>query len=658
MPTASQCPDPVRWGDLLDSRLPEPAASALSSHLEGCVRCQGTLERLTAGESSWAEAARAYEERPRATLRQAMERLKAGGESGMDTAGPTTVRTTPLPFLQPSADPEHLGRLGPYEVLGVIGHGGMGVVLKAFDPALRRTVAIKALGPQWATHAQARERFGREARAAAQVRHENVVAIHAVDEADGLPYLVMEYVPGVSLQQRLDRDGRLGVEEVLRVGAQAAAGLAAAHAQGLVHRDVKPANILLDPAGKVRLTDFGLARAVDDSSLTQTGVIAGTPQYMAPEQARGAPLDHRADLFSLGSVLYAMCAGRAPFRGPSTVAVLKRVCEETPRDVREHNRAVPDWLAEIIARLHAKRPRDRFRSADEVARLLGQHLRHLRAPDRFEKPDPTGRPRTTAARGRRALLLLVAGVAIPALLIWGAVSLLAPGRDTNPPDPQSQESPGRAGPRPPAPLPSAEGDVFFQKTFAELDGGNVFTRRAALERLATMRPNDQRARVARKLVELSRKGTEPGLRAPAITALGIWGGEDEVPALLAVLAEPDDVWARKAVLKVIGRFKDPATLPALMRCFRDSPTRADAGQALREMGPLAEPAVLDVVNEPAHVHVVFLKRDAIDLLADVGTENSVPALRKVLASTDPAEAFHLREPARKALAAIDKRTKR
>src|SRR5262249_53312869 len=138
-------------------------------------------------------------------------------------------------------------------------------------------------------------------------------------------------------QQRLDREGPLELEDILHIGEQAAAGLAAAHKQDLIHRDIKPANILLDQAGKVRLTDFGLARAVDDTSLTQTGTIAGTPQYMAPEQARGAPLDDRADLFSLGSVLYAMCTGRPPFRAPTTVAVLKRVCEDDPRDVRDHN---------------------------------------------------------------------------------------------------------------------------------------------------------------------------------------------------------------------------------------------------------------------------------------------------------------------------------
>src|SRR5262249_33309949 len=181
---------------------------------------------------------------------------------------------------------------------------------------------------------------------------------------------------------RIDRDGPLAVEEVLRIGMQAAAGLAAAHAHGLVHRDVKPSNILLENGvERVKLTDFGLARAADDASLTQSGFLAGTPQYMAPEQARGEGMDHRADLFSLGSVLYAMCAGRPPFRAETTMAVIRRVCDERPRPLRDINPEVPTWLAAIIAKLHAKDPAKRFPSATEVADVLGGHLARLRQHD-------------------------------------------------------------------------------------------------------------------------------------------------------------------------------------------------------------------------------------------------------------------------------------
>src|SRR5262245_21003797 len=241
-----------------------------------------------------------------------------------------------LDFLEPSDRPGSLGRLGHYEVQEVVGRGGMGVVLKAFDESLHRVVAIKVMAPQLATSATARKRFVREARAQAAVTNDHVVTIHAVEESGPLPRIVMQFVAGQSLQDRLDRTGPLQLQEVLRIGMQAASGLAAAHAQGLVHRDVKPANILLENGvERVKLTDFGLARAADDASLTQSGTVAGTPAFMSPEQAEGKPVDHRSDLFSLGSVLYAMCTGRPPFRAGSNMGVLKRVCEETPTPIRE-----------------------------------------------------------------------------------------------------------------------------------------------------------------------------------------------------------------------------------------------------------------------------------------------------------------------------------
>jgi serine/threonine protein kinase len=280
-----------------------------------------------------------------------------------------------LSFLAASGRLDSLGRLGHYEVLEVLGRGGFGIVFRAFDEALQRLVAIKVLAPQLAATSAARKRFLREARASARVRHENVVGVYAIEE-EPLPYLVMEFVPGESLQQRLDRLGPLEVPEVVRLGRQIAEGLAAAHATGLIHRDIKPANILLEagPHPHVKITDFGLARAADDASSSQSGFIAGTPTYMAPEQANAGTLDHRADLFSLGSVLYAMCTGRAPFRARSTLAVLKRVAEDTPRPIREIIPEVPAFLCDLISRLHAKKPEDRFASAQEVADLLTRHL--------------------------------------------------------------------------------------------------------------------------------------------------------------------------------------------------------------------------------------------------------------------------------------------
>jgi eukaryotic-like serine/threonine-protein kinase len=309
--------------------------------------------------------------------------------------GPTLARSeggrpdedSAIDFLQPSTRPDSLGRLGHYEILEVLGRGGFGVVFRAFDETLQRVVAVKALAPQLAVSSPPRKRFLREARSTAKVRHENVVQVYAVEEQP-LPYLVMEFIPGETLQQRLDRTGPLDVPEVLQIGRQIAEGLAAAHGTGLVHRDIKPGNILIEagPHQRVKITDFGLARAADDASLTQSGIVAGTPMFMAPEQANGEALDHRADLFSLGSVLYTMCTGRPPFRAKSALAVLKRVAEDTPRPIREVIPEVPQWLCDIISRLHAKKPEDRFASAQELAELLTRHLAQLQHPEYVPVP--------------------------------------------------------------------------------------------------------------------------------------------------------------------------------------------------------------------------------------------------------------------------------
>ena len=286
-----------------------------------------------------------------------------------------------LGFLAASTEAGSIGRLGHYEILEVVGSGGFGVVLKAQDEKLQRIVAIKTLAESLAASATARKRFVREAQAAAAVRHDNVVGIYAVEEEGPVPYLVMELVDGISLAEKLQQEGPLELKEVLRIGMQVAAGLAAAHKQGLVHRDVKPANILLENSvQRVKITDFSLARAVDDASLTGTGLIAGTPSYMSPEQARGDFVDHRSDLFSLGSVLYAMCTGHAPFRGSTTLGVVKRVCEEQAPSIREHHPEIPDWLYALVTKLHAKDPAQRFQSAQEVAELLGRRLAEVQYP--------------------------------------------------------------------------------------------------------------------------------------------------------------------------------------------------------------------------------------------------------------------------------------
>jgi serine/threonine-protein kinase len=371
----------------------------LTDHLDTCATCRRTLERLAAGSRLWAELPQ---------LAPSPGETATVGTSPM--RGPTASHDHSLDFLGLSDAQGTLGRLGPYQVTEVLGRGGFGVVLKGFDPGLGRAVAIKVLAPQLATSAAARSRFAREARAAAAVVHDHVVAIHAVDSWNGLPYLVMPYVAGCSLQERVDRDGPLGVKEVLRIGMQTALGLMAAHAQGLVHRDVKPSNILLENGvERVKLTDFGLARAVDDASLTQSGVVAGTPQYMSCEQALGETVDHRSDLFSLGSVLYFICAGHPPFRANSTPAILRRVSDDRPRPLRDVNPDVPIWLAEIIERLHAKDPAGRFQTAAEVAEVMGGYLTLLQRGLPIANPQPKA---LSASRGRSSRKRTAAGVAL------------------------------------------------------------------------------------------------------------------------------------------------------------------------------------------------------------------------------------------------------
>jgi serine/threonine protein kinase/WD40 repeat protein len=397
----------------------------------------------------------AWEGGPAATVDVDSSRSRDGPDEAEDRSR--------LAFLEPSTKPGVLGRIGHYEVLEVLGRGGFGIVLRALDEVLQRVVAVKVLAPEFAATSPARKRFLREARSSAAVRHENVVQVYDVGEQP-LPYLVMEFIPGETLQQRLDRTGPLDVPEVLRVGRQIAEGLAAAHANDLIHRDVKPANVLIEggPGRRVKLTDFGLARAADDASVTQSGLVAGTPLFMAPEQAKGEPLDHRADLFSLGSVLYVMCTGRPPFRAAGTMAIMRRVCEDTPRPIRELIPETPGWLCDLITRLHAKDPSGRFPSARDVADLLQRYQAELEAHGKVVSvPFHPALPKRSWGMPLAALAFLL-GVLVFALSRW-----LFPGPGDPPGDPSKTE-PWR--PRRP---PTANELARFSTPFDGLDRTNL-----------------------------------------------------------------------------------------------------------------------------------------------------------------------------------------
>ncbi len=396
MTTLLHCPDLESWGALFEDAVPPDERARLEQHLESCPVCQERLDQCARDSAD----ALVKGKRPtdttaisvNPTLVQVLQRLHAWKR-------PTaTDEPVDLFFLEPTDRPDLLGTLGEFEVLEVIGQGGMGIVLRAFEPALRRVVALKVLTPALAGSATARRRFTREAQAAAAVCDDHIVPVYGVREAGGLPFLAMQYIEGESLQDRLDRAGPLPLAEVISFGQQAAAGLAAAHARGLIHRDIKPANLLVENGSRLRITDFGLARMADDVALTQNGIVAGTPEYMAPEQAGGEEVDARADLFSLGSVLYALCTGSSPFHGTTMAAVLRQISEREPPPLRSRRADAPAWLEALVARLLAKDPAERLQTAAEVCKVLQGRLDLLSSPAQGRKEENPGRARSAPRR--------------------------------------------------------------------------------------------------------------------------------------------------------------------------------------------------------------------------------------------------------------------
>jgi serine/threonine protein kinase len=306
------------------------------------------------------------------------------GAGAQDTAAggvPRAGEPGAIDFLAPPQQPGELGRLGPYRILQVLGKGGMGVVFKAEDPRLKRLCALKTMLPEVAQKPAMKERFLREALAAAQLEHDHIIPIWQVDEDRGVPYIAMPFLKGASLEDwfKQKQKGQPGTPltepQILKLGREIAKGLAAAHEKGLIHRDIKPANIWLDATagGRVKILDFGLARLSEgagEQHLTQSGAIMGTPAYMAPEQAQGLKIDGRADLFSLGVVLYRLCTGELPFKGDNPMNVLMSLATHEPPAVRQVNPAISPALSELVTQLLVKDPASRVGSAKEVVQRL------------------------------------------------------------------------------------------------------------------------------------------------------------------------------------------------------------------------------------------------------------------------------------------------
>jgi eukaryotic-like serine/threonine-protein kinase len=320
---------------------------------------------------------------------------------------------------------------GRYELLELVGTGGMSSVWRSHDRLLDRVVAIKILHEQFTADAEYVERFRREARAVAQLSHPNIVTVIDRGEDEGRQFIVFEYIEGENLKDAIERAGRLPVRDALTLTLQMARALAFAHDRGLVHRDVKPQNVLLTEDGRAKMTDFGIARSIDVDGVTVTGTVLGTSEYIAPEQAQGRRVDALTDVYSIGVVLYELLTGTVPFEGENFVAIALRHVNEPPSSVLERRPDVPPRVATAVERAMAKRPEQRFQSMGELASELETALAELDPSSEhatmIARP-PAAPPKRRRRRRRRAGFLwpvaaVLAVFTVAGLAAFGVVAL-------------------------------------------------------------------------------------------------------------------------------------------------------------------------------------------------------------------------------------------
>ena len=297
-----------------------------------------------------------------AELNQQMERsLMSTRMFGAPT--PAGASATPTSLLSLASALE-----GRYQVLSELGRGGMGIVFQAYDKQMKEQVAIKLLSPLLSTDGEALERLTREVSVARRVSHPNVIRIHDLSEVNGLHYVSMEYFGGVNLKEHLKRSGPLSLLNAYQIISQIWNGLEAAHAQGVVHRDLKAQNIMIGKGGEVKIIDFGLARSHHLEGMTATGLIMGTPEYMAPEQVAGKHVDERADIYALGVILFEILTGQVPFKGESAIAVGFQQLKDAPPPPRSINPQIPEEVERIILKALEKNPAHRHRTVNEMRR--------------------------------------------------------------------------------------------------------------------------------------------------------------------------------------------------------------------------------------------------------------------------------------------------
>lgn len=398
---------------ILEQQTELPQAQ-IETHVSECELCQSRLLNMAADDTWREEFSNSIQELPSLANEQFdTGELTQDGKPVGDEFDLLTVDQMLKEVLQPPRHPEMLGQLDRYDIESVIGCGGMGVVLRGFDRDLHRPIAVKMILPRLSRNGTAKQRFEREACAAAAVLHPNVIAIHGISKAAGVPWFVMPLIAGPSLGKIVQANGPLQEREIVRIGKQIASGLAAAHSQGLVHRDIKPENILVDnEVNRVVITDFGLARRDSEESMTQTGMLAGTLNYMSPEQSRGEDVDARSDLFSLGSLLFYLATGVVPFKSESAMKVLHKIGNANQPNVQSLNPEISLTLTQLIDRLLEKDPENRIQSANDVEKFLEEYLAYLNQPTKSPAPKS---PQLRKPAGR--------GIGLPQLLIGATAAL-------------------------------------------------------------------------------------------------------------------------------------------------------------------------------------------------------------------------------------------
>jgi serine/threonine protein kinase/Leucine-rich repeat (LRR) protein len=467
MPDLSGCPWRDELHQMVLGKVRGSRAQTIAQHVDTCATCLDALRQWIVSDDilEAVQASRAANGDPTKTMYLPIGRIRDALSTWLVTRDDTRADHDVLPssladfktVLSPPQSADEIGRISDFRVLSLLGIGGMGAVFEAEDTQLKRRVALKVLHPAIAAKPGSNERFLREARSAAALKHERIVTIHQVGSQRETPFLVLELLQGETLEDRLVRSGRLSVPEIVRIGREIAEGLAAAHAEGLLHRDIKPTNIWLEgpqprnwvktaarddgdsglvappgesknplqaesAAGRVKILDFGLAKLwTADPETSHAGMVIGTPRYMAPEQIAGGAVDPRTDLFSLGCVLYRMATGRAPFGGSDLLSVLRALACEEPLPLRTLNPQVPQALSELVGKLLSKSPDDRPATAQIVVdqlRAIEQGLARDQVSRRASGSDRSSDRGPRRKWGKKWAIGTGVGVAVLVPLLW------------------------------------------------------------------------------------------------------------------------------------------------------------------------------------------------------------------------------------------------